>query len=155
MGTGNLRKQKIVEEIGLAIEESGKPRISGLIMGWLMVCDPPHQSFSDLVENLQISKASVSNMTRMLIQSGLIEKKRIPGERQIYFQIKKTAWVDILKSELTLIHSLQELSEKGLEIMKDEKETDKSRLKEMNNFYSFIAQRLTKTLDEYKQKKSD
>lgn len=148
-------KQKFVEELSLLIEESGKPRISGQIMGWLMVCDPPQQSFSDLVEHLQVSKASISNMTRMLLQAGLIEKVRIPGERQIHFQIKEEAWVDVLEKELESIHSLRDLSKKGLELLKEEPETDKSRLKEMHRFYTFAAKHLPTLIEEYKKEHFD
>ncbi len=149
------QKKQFVEEVSLLIEESGKPRISGQIMGWLMVCDPPEQSFSDLVEHLEVSKGSVSNMTRMLVQSGLIEKVRLPGERQIHFRIKEGAWVDVLEKELESINSLKNISDKGLKILKKEPGTDKSRLKEMNKFYKFAEKNLPRLIEEYKEEHFD
>ena len=82
-------KIEFVNDFSLKMEETGHPRIYGQILGWLLICDPPEQSFTDLMENLNISKASVSNITRILIETSLIEKVRISGERQIHFRIKK------------------------------------------------------------------
>lgn len=65
-------KHEFLEEFSLKIGEFGHPRIYGQILGWLLICEPPYQSFSDLTENLDISKASVSNTTRVLLERGLI-----------------------------------------------------------------------------------
>ncbi|MCP5095569.1 MAG: MarR family transcriptional regulator, partial [Chloroflexi bacterium] len=47
--------QYFVEDVGLFFEQVGLPRMSGKIMGWLLIADPPHQSMSELVEALQAS----------------------------------------------------------------------------------------------------
>lgn len=149
-----LKKKKFIEEVSLAFEESGKPRIFGLIFGWLMICTPPEQSFSDLVEHLEVSKASISNMSRMLLQAGLIEKTRMPGEREIYFRIKNEAYRDVLRSELKLLFALRSISAKGLDLIDEEPDADDGRLREMHNFYTFASESLTKMLDEYEAQQS-
>lgn len=40
------------------------------------------------MESLNISKASVSNTTRMLLERGFIEKIRVKRKRQIYFKLR-------------------------------------------------------------------
>jgi len=149
------KKKHFVEEISLLMEESGKPRIAGQIMGWLMICDPPQQSFSDLVEHLEVSKASISNMTRMLLQSGLIEKVRIPGERQIYFQIQDKAWINVLENQLENVNALRNISASGLELLEEDPDTDKTRLQEMNKFYKFAEKHLPKIIEQYKKEHFD
>ena len=47
-----------VEEFGRLLEEEGAPRIAGRILGWLLICEPPYQSFNDLVGVLGASKGS-------------------------------------------------------------------------------------------------
>ena len=145
------QKKQFVEEVSLVIEELGQPRISGQIMGWLMICDPPKQSFSDLVEHLGVSKASISNMTRMLLQAGLIEKVRIPGEREIHFQIKDGAWISMMENHLKSINSLRKISKEGLELLEGDPDTDKNRLKEMNKFYQFAEKNMPKLVEQYKK----
>lgn len=144
-------KINFVEEMTLKMEETGLPRIACQILSWLMICNPIHQSFSDLIDNLKISKASISNMTRLLIQMGLIEKVRIQGERQIHFQIKKNAWVDLLEIQTRQIFSLVKISQKGIELLENHGKVDKSRLAEMNRFYSFLADEMPELIKRYKK----
>jgi len=145
------KKLRLVEKLSLLTEEWGQPRIAGQIMSWLMICNPPHQSFSQLVEHLQVSKASVSTMTRLLLKGGLIEKVRISGERAIHFRITDDAWMNLLESELQAVTTLREVSKEGLELLEQDNDTDLSRLKEMHHFYSFIGRRLPSLIDEYKK----
>ncbi|MFQ3629252.1 MAG: MarR family transcriptional regulator, partial [Cyanobacteriota bacterium] len=75
-----------VEEVGLMFELIGLPRMAGRIFGWLLISQPPHQSSGELAEVLQASKGSISSMTRLLIQLGLIERLPLPGDRRDFFQ---------------------------------------------------------------------
>lgn len=75
---GLKKKQFFAEDVGLVFENIGLPRMAGRVLGWLLVCDPPHQSMLELVEALSASKASISNTTRMLIEIGLIERISLP-----------------------------------------------------------------------------
>src|SRR5262245_10612167 len=76
-----------VEEMGLHFEYGGIPRMAGRIFGHLLVCDPPEQSAEELARSIQASRASVSTMSRLLIQTGLIERQVFPGKRHDLFRI--------------------------------------------------------------------
>jgi DNA-binding transcriptional regulator GbsR (MarR family) len=143
-------KSDFVDEFSLKIEELGHPRIYGQILGWLLICDPPHQSFSDLIENLDISKASISNTTRMLIERGLIEKVRIKGERQIYFKLKDGSVIDFMQKQLKLALDLEEITTKGLKLIEKEADTDPQRLKKANDFHRFLAEQTKDLIQNYK-----
>ena len=43
-------EQWFVEEAGIVFEQTGLPRMAGRIFGWLLICDPPHQSTDQLAE---------------------------------------------------------------------------------------------------------
>lgn len=143
------KKLAFIEQMSLKMEENGHPRIAGEILGWLMICSPAHQSFQDITSTLNVSKASVSNMTRFLIQIGLIERVRLQGNRHIYYQVKKGAWKDLLNSQLKQVDELKKLSEEGLEIIAEEDKNDDARLREMNAFYSFISTELPEIVDRF------
>lgn len=143
--------KEFVEDFSLKIEEFGYPRIYGQILGWLLICDPPHQSFSDLTENLDISKASVSNTTRILLEQGLIEKVRVEGERQIYFKLKKGSLTDFMQKQLQLTLDLESITTRGLELAKNENNADTGRLKMANDFYLFMAEQTKDLIEKYKK----
>lgn len=144
-------KSEFVDEFSLKIEELGHPRIYGQILGWLLICNPPQQSFTDLMENLHISKASVSNTTRILIERGLIKKIRIKGERQIYFQLKEGSLMEFMEKQMQLTLDLESITAKGLSLVKNDETTDPDRLKKANDFHRFLAEQTEDLIRKYKE----
>lgn len=145
-------KEKIdfVNDFSLLLEETGRPRIMGQIFGWLLICDPPQQSFPDLMENLDISKASVSNITRILLEQGMIEKVRVKGERQIYFQLKQGSISDFIEKQINEILKMRSILNSGLELAKSTEDTSTSRLEQAVKFHSFLAEEMPALLKRYK-----
>jgi DNA-binding transcriptional regulator GbsR (MarR family) len=131
-----------VEEVGLMFELVGFPRMSGRILGWLLIADPPQQSTTDLVEVLQASKGSISTMTRLLIQIGLIERVSLPGKRRDYFQIKPHAWSQLTKQRIAQITTFRQLAEKGLTLLDEASTESKARLQEMHDIHAFWEREL-------------
>lgn len=147
-------KSDFVADFSLKVEELGHPRIFGQILGWLLICDPAHQSFPDLMENLDISKASVSNTTRMLLERGLIEKVRIQGERQIYFKLKEGSLVEFMEKQIQLTLDLENITKNGLELTKKNPKADSSRLEHAHQFYTFMAKELPSLIKKFKDQNS-
>jgi hypothetical protein len=65
---------RIAEELGLMLADAGLPEIAGRVLGWLLACDPPEQSLEQLRVASKASRASISNMTRLLLHFGFIER---------------------------------------------------------------------------------
>jgi DNA-binding transcriptional regulator GbsR (MarR family) len=131
-----------VEEFGLLFESVGLPRMSGRIFGWLLISDPPQQTAGDLAEVLQASKGSLSTMTRLLIQIGLIERVSLPGERRDYFQIKPHAWSQMTKQRMDQITAFRQLAERGLNLVPENPPLLKQRLQEMRDIHAFWEREL-------------
>ncbi len=123
-------------------ERVGMPRMAGRIFGWLLVSDPPQQSSGSLAQVLQASKGSISSMTRLLIQIGLIERVSLPGQRRDYFQIKPNAWSQMAKQRITQITAFRQLAEKGLDLISDRSPDLKHRLQEMRDIHVFWEREL-------------
>lgn len=123
-------------------ERVGFPRMSGRIFGWLLISQPPQQSTGELAEVLQASKGSISTMTRLLIQIGLIERVSLPGERRDYFQIKPHAWSQMTKQRISQIATFRELAEKGLGILEGTSTDHRERLQEMCDIHAFWEREL-------------
>jgi DNA-binding transcriptional regulator GbsR (MarR family) len=133
-------------------ETVGFPRMAGRIFGWLLISDPPQQSSQELAEVLQASKGSLSTMTRLLIQIGLIERVSLPGQRRDYFQIKPNAWTQMTKQHLAQLKAFRELSERGLALLEDTSPPLKRRLKEMQDFHTFWEQALPQLIERWEQR---
>lgn len=98
------------ERVGRWWESLSGSRSAGLILGWLMICDPPHQSSSTLVEALQISAGSVSTQTRVLERIGLVERVTFPGDRTTYYQLPPHVWLELMWSEQQRIEEMRDLA---------------------------------------------
>ncbi|MBW4464607.1 MAG: MarR family transcriptional regulator [Pegethrix bostrychoides GSE-TBD4-15B] len=142
LSSNQPEQMQFVEEVGLMFELAGLPRMSGRIFGWLLLSSPQRQSHGQLAEVLQASKGSISTMTRLLIQIGLIERISIPGERRDYFQIRPNAWSQMTKQRMAQITAFKELAAKGLDLLKDSPPVQQQRLREMHDLHAFLEREM-------------
>jgi DNA-binding transcriptional regulator GbsR (MarR family) len=148
------REWRFVEEVGLFFEQRGLPRMAGRILGWLLICDPPHQSAGELADALLASKGSISTMTRMLIRLGIIERTGLLGQRRDYFLIKPDAWNAVMKESLTKITDFRSLLERGLELLEGKDTQIKQRLEGMRTLYMFWEREWRAVLERWEQERN-
>ena len=74
-------RRRLLEDFGLLSEQHGGTRMGGRVLGWLLLCDPPTQSLTQIADGLAVSKAAVSGAARELVRSGAAERASEPGRR--------------------------------------------------------------------------
>lgn len=124
-----------VERFGRFWEASGASRTAGRIIGWLVICDPPHQSAADLRLALNVSHGSVSTLTRQLIQMNMVERVTFPGDRASYFHLRDNAWLDVMDRKMDGLRDLHELGEIGLHLSPGEGSQRASQLTAVTDFF--------------------
>jgi DNA-binding transcriptional regulator GbsR (MarR family) len=142
-----------VEDMGLLLERSGIPRMAGRIIGWLLICNPPYQSAQQLAQALGASKASISTMTRLLIEMGLIEQVGVPGQRRDYFHIKPGAWDEVMRETLDEIVLGRQLVDRGLELLEGKPAELKQRLREAREVYAFFEAEYPALLERWERQR--
>jgi DNA-binding transcriptional regulator GbsR (MarR family) len=146
--------KNFVEEVGIAFEQTGLPRMSGRVFGWLLISEPPYQSSAELAEALMASKGSISTTTRLLIQIGLIERFVIPGERHDNFRISSSAFKYAIRRGLVdEITMFRRLAEYGLELMRDNRSSRRQLLEEMRNSYAFLEKEFPTLLERWEKER--
>jgi len=150
-----IELRRFVEQVGLSFEEIGVPRMAGRILGRLLVCDPPQQSVADLVDALQASKSSISTMTRLLIQLGLIERATRPGDRRDYFGIHASVWHNTLRVRMAQITAFRQLAERGLKLIEDQSPEQRQRLAEMRDLYAFFEHEYPAMLERWEKENKE
>ncbi len=134
---GDDERLAFIEEVGLAFEAQGLPRMAGRILGALLVADPPEQSAEELAGTLRASRGSMSTMTRMLEQIGLIDRVSKPGERRIYYRNSPDAWHQRMRESIDPIRTMRELADKGLRLMRGAPDDVLRGLIDMRRFYAY------------------
>ena len=144
-----------VEHVGIIFGETGLPRMAGRIFGWLLISDPPYQSPAELAEVLMASKGSISTMTRLLIQIGLVERFVIPGVRHDYFRLRPDALQRTIRRGLEdEIKMFRQLAEHGLELMRGEASIRRQWLEEMRDRYVFLEQEFPALMERWEKQKA-
>ncbi len=149
-------EQQFVEEVGIVFEQTGLPCMSGRIFGRLLISEPPHQSTSELTKALMASKGSISTMTRLLIQLGLIERLSLPGVRHDYFRLRPDAWQNTMRRGLQdEVKMFRQLAERGLELLENKAPSTRSWLEEMRDVYAFFEREFPALLERWEQSHRD
>lgn len=145
--------KQFVEDVGIVYEEMGWPRMAGRIFGWLLLCEPPHQSAEELANVVEASKGSISSMTRLLIQMGLVERMGLPGKRGTYYRIKPGSWSELMRTRMSHLTAIRELAEQGLNLIASDEPESRRRLQELRDFHAFLEQEIPALLDRYDQER--
>jgi len=145
-----IEEKHFIEDIGLFYEQMGMPRMAGKILGVLLISDPAAQSITEISQKLKASKGSISLMTRLLVENGLIERVASPAPRQSYYRFKPGGWILYMRQWLGLMSELHQITERGLVLMESKTPDKKERLLEAHDLFSLMEERfpeLLKTLE--------
>jgi len=149
MDNSTDKKQAFVEQIGLYFEGLGLTRVAGRVIGWLLVCDPPHQQQPELVEALGASKSSISVALKDLTTLYLVERLTLSGDRRTYYRTSNDMWSRSFRGRMHQVTELKELGEKGLEALADAPPAQRKRLEMMRDMNAFMAEEFPKLLDKW------
>src|SRR5574340_98744 len=132
-------KQKFIENIGLFFETQRLPRLAGRMVGYLLISNPPEQTANEIGDTLGMSKGSVSTMTRLLLQMGMIEKLSPFGAKRDYYRIHPRVSERLLLARQGEFEHLLSLVDQGLEILEEENETSQQRLVELSSMCRLVV----------------
>ena len=130
---------EFVDRVGLFMEMLGATRTMGRVYGWLLICDPPQQSLSELTKALSVSKASVSTVARQLQDSGMIERLPSPT-RQHHYRVTPGGFSSVLDTQLSLMKPGIDVADFGLSVLKKDRAEQRERLEDFRDFCEFSAQ---------------
>ena len=131
-----------VEEVALGFERQGLFRMAGRVLGWLLICDPPEQTFNQLAQVLQASKGSISAAMKFLVPAGLVERISRPGDRRDYYRCRPGAWAELARDQSRLYDEFRKLAQRGLELLGDAPAARWARLQDMHDFYAWLEREM-------------
>lgn len=136
----------VVDRLGRFFEKNGLPRMAGRVMGYLLVCSPPEQTFDELVAAVGASRSSVSVASQLLLRLELIERFGVTNDRRDRYRLSADAWTVMLRQDVTAARELKQLAERGLRSVKGRSQVQRERLQEMREFYAFLEESLVPLL---------
>ena len=158
-GVGEMDPQEgeFVARMGLVMDRLGATRTMGRLYAWLMICEPPHQSLTELVTHLGVSKTAISTVARQLELAGMIE--RVPtSNREHRYQVVGGGWTYVIQGRLAAMRPFVETLDFGMSIIGDARPEQRARLEETKEFFAFTesdGEELLQRWQEYRKRRHD
>jgi DNA-binding transcriptional regulator GbsR (MarR family) len=122
-------------------EHYGLPPITGRIVGWLMICDPPEQSPAQIAEAICASRASLTTNMRLLIASGLVHRLTRSGGRTAYYRIDDDMWEKVIQRRIASMMSFGGITQDAIALLgADSPRT--ARIRAAHEFFRWMAKLL-------------
>jgi DNA-binding transcriptional regulator GbsR (MarR family) len=132
--------QAWVERVATAFAQHfGLPPITGRILGWLLICDPPEQSAGEIANAIGASRASLTTSMRLLTVGELVRRSHRPGERTTYFRIDDDAWEKVIRQRIVAMASLREITSDAMKLVGPGTERA-ARVRGAHAFFSWLSE---------------
>jgi DNA-binding transcriptional regulator GbsR (MarR family) len=137
-----------VDSVGeWASRANGLPPVTGRVLAWLLVCDPPEQTAAELADALGASAGSISAATRMLVGGRMVDRLRVRGERADRFRLRPDMWDEQIMDPGTA--QIRTLIARGLAALADEPPERRQRLEDLDEFYAWYQARAPRLVEEW------
>jgi DNA-binding transcriptional regulator GbsR (MarR family) len=142
---------RFADEMGLLFDGQGFPRIAGRVLGWLLVCDPPEQSLTDLTAALDISKASASTAARLLLHLGVVERAHVTGARGDYVRVIEDVGPRLFRTRAEFAATLRRTAERGLDSLAGAPAARRARLEQVRRLFAFLEREFARLLERFEE----
>ena len=136
------KQRELVEAMGRLTNRGGGTTLSGRIIGLLSFFDKEEFTFEEIVEELKISKSSVSTTINHLIETDKIEYITYPGDRKRYFRIKINSRRKFLQDMRRHVEKLQKINRLALELKQDKESRTAKSISAMLESLSFFMDQM-------------
>jgi DNA-binding transcriptional regulator GbsR (MarR family) len=143
---------QFVERLARLVEEDGGPRISGRILG-LLLLTPGELGLDDIAERLQVSKASVSTNARMMETFGILERVGHPGDRRDFYRVAPDAIARMLERRARWLQRFGEAVKEGARTEAARDATVRTRLRELCGMHQRAMRNVERTLRAFRRRK--
>lgn len=146
--------KEAVEKLGVVFEKFDRTPMQGRVFAYLLLADPPYQSFDAIREFLNASKSAISNALSRLQAEGTVSYLTFSGDRKRYFKIDTKTWNNRLIDSAKNLTAFNDLLGEVLEFRADSKHQEFSNdLKELLDFQEFLSSEVEKAIVKWKDRK--
>jgi DNA-binding transcriptional regulator GbsR (MarR family) len=147
----NKKQRDFVKELSGNLDSLGLNKISGVIISYFILSEKDELEFEELVDQLNVSKASVSNNLRTLEKIGFITRDRKPGQRKSQYQLAALDMKLMMMERMKTIEVFSNIMKRGLELSSDKNENTQRFLKGISHFYDWLLEEFPALLKNYQK----
>jgi DNA-binding MarR family transcriptional regulator len=125
----------------------GLPRGSARLLAYLMVCEPREQSAQQLRAMVGLSAGGASMATTMLVEMGLAEIVRKPGERRHYYRLVPDGFSALTRRRVETFGLGASIAASGLQL-----DPKNDRLLAVRDLYLFLEREMEAVMQRFDTK---
>ena len=149
-----IPERQVIENLGVEMEKMDVPPVHARIFILLLMVNPPYMSFEEIQEYLQVSKSSVSKYLNIMLEQGTLDYRTFSGDRKRYFYLNHEKLLNKIYSGATKFSIISCLMGKCLKEREGAVPEEKNEhLKELTEYFSFLAEGMSKLVNEYHAQK--
>jgi hypothetical protein len=84
-----------------------------------------------------------------------IERVGLPGERSAFYGVRSGGFAEILQARMRITTELRRVIERGLEMLKDERESVRRHIEEYRDLCSFFEREFPALIEKWKRERED
>jgi hypothetical protein len=131
--------------------EYGFPPVTGRVLGYLIVCDPPQQTINELAETLLASRSAITGAVRQLEGFHAVRRTRAAGDRLDRVSLDPAAGLQPKGFSPAPYLEQAALAREALALLADASPERRAVLEDAAGFYDFLAKRLPEVLGEWQE----
>jgi hypothetical protein len=133
--------------------EYGFPPVTGRLLGYLTVCDPPQQAINDLAGTLLASRSAITGAVRQLEGYHAVRRTRAAGDRLDRVSLDPAAGLQPKGFSPAPYLEQAALAREALAMLGDASPERRAVLADAAAFYDFLAKRLPEVLAEWQEQR--
>lgn len=146
---------RFVERFALLLTEAGMDRMPARVFSYILAEDSDRYTAAELAEGLGVSRAAISNATRVLVDGGLVAKGREPGSRVDHFMVDDDdVWAAISQQRTPLLTRYDAVVKEGVDLLGVDTRGGR-RLLQTEAYFEFMMERLPEMMQEWRNRKDE
>jgi DNA-binding transcriptional regulator GbsR (MarR family) len=121
-----------IEKLSAFSKQVGLSKSIFRVLGLLAVCQPPEQSAQNIQTALNLSAGSVSMAMTFLTKMKLVERVKLPNDRQYYYMLAPDGFEKAFEQRLGIVVQARKLIDDALT-----NDPENPRLSKWRDFYAF------------------
>lgn len=126
------------------------PPMTGRLIGYLAVCDPPEQTIAELADALLASRSAITGAVKALEMLHVIQRSRSAGERTDRIRIDMSS-PEAMGMDVSEYQELGRLAREGLEVLKGAPAERRAVLLEFSAFADFLVEEIARFEEHWKE----
>lgn len=139
-----------VEDFASAMEGGGLHRMTGRVLGAVLVSESGGLTSRELGEFLGVSAAAVSQSVRQLEAVDFVRRRRAQGERTDRFDLADTPWFESSVSQALVFARLASILSEGSDAL-PEGSAARARLNDSAHFFRYMAAEIPRLIRSWRE----